>query len=236
MSQIVINYSMKKRLFLVLAILFLMSSIFLIACDNKKDIYFDNISELRTDVFRHTDDIVDITAMSGQRETNFAIDGLSHNKVEFTVVKVSPVNGIEVNAHFDYQIKIDSESFTGQLLKHPFNESFSIEIPKATNGNNLILHLSSEDYQADFELVTKFSKDMINYKKALEIASKKLSNRFASLTVDKKLNAEIFIRLVEDPRSPNDNYYWYVALVDNARNTYAVLIDPINETVLTTRE
>jgi len=122
------------------------------------------------------------------------------------------------------------------MIKHPFNESFSIEVQKATNGSPINLQLSSTDgVKVDVDLTSTFTSEMINYKRVLDIAYNHLKEKFDSLTVDKKLNGEIFIRFIENPIDNNGGYFWYIALVDTNRNTSALLIDPITENILAER-
>jgi len=205
------------------------------ACNKEKDKYWDNISELRTDVFKHSDDNFAITAMSGYRETHFSLDGIAHKKVEFTVVTVVPASALSADTGVEYAIKIGEDGFSGSMLKHPFNESFSIEVPRATNGASITISVTAGENTTSTELVTQFTSEMIDYQRAFEIAQKRLKDKFDALTVDKKLKAEIFIRFIENPLNTSGGYFWYVALVDSAHNTYAVLIDPINENILAER-
>ena len=77
---------------------------------------------------------------------------------------------------------------------------------------------------------------MIGAEEALEIAEIRLKDRIKEHTSGGTLNAEIYIRFLENPISSEGGYYWYVAFVPDKYEVYAVLIDPITREIAAVRE
>ena len=50
------------------------------------------------------------------------------------------------------------------------------------------------------------------------------------------LNAEVYVRYLENPISSAGGYYWYVAFCPQKYEVYAVLIDPITREITAVRE
>lgn len=221
---------MKKLLSLIVCALCLV----LIACDTPIEKRQPNLSELRDVVMTAQSDRMKISLMSGVRENPFVIDGVPGEKTPFTVVTVTP-SGFDESTVFSYSIYLGEEKAEGTFSKHPFKNTWSFEIPKQAL-DNVALTVTAEGYAENFELSSVKTADMIGAEEALEIAEIRLKDRIKEHTSGGTLNAEIYIRFLENPISSEGGYYWYVAFVPDKYEVYAVLIDPISREIAAVRE
>ena len=96
--------------------------------------------------------------------------------------------------------------------------------------------MTCDGYAENFELMSVRTEEMIDAAAALEIAEIRLKDRIKEHTVSGELNAEIYIRFLENPISSEGGYYWYVAFVPEKYEVYAVLIDPLTREIAAVRE
>lgn len=221
---------MKKLLSLIVCVL----CVLLVACDTPIEKREPNLSELRDEVMTAQSEQMKISLMSGVRENPFVIDGVPGEKTPFTVVTITPT-GFGETTVFSYAIYLGEEKMEGTFSKHPFKNTWSFEIPHKASGN-VALTITADGYAENFNLASVKTSDMIDAAEALEIAEIRLKDRVKALTSDGKLNAEIYIRFLENPISSEGGYYWYVAFVPDKYEVYAVLIDPVTREIAAVRE
>ncbi len=174
-----------------------------------------------------------VTLISGERENPFEVNGQTGEKTDFTVVTLSPKEEGEYN--FTYLIKIGEEILSGKFTPHPFKNTYSFEVNKRAVGTTF---LSINDGEKDYELNLSSIKteQILSPSDALDIACHRLKNSIESVTSDGKLNAEIFIRYIENPISSEKTYFWYIAFAPEKYTTFAVLIDPVSGEIVAVRE
>ena len=223
-------WHMKKLICLILCFF----TLFLLACDSPMEKRERNLSELRDEVMVAAGDGMKISLISGVREDPFVIDGAPGEKKPFTVVTITP-DGFNENAAFSYSLYIGESKFEGNFSKHPFKNTWSFEISERAEGS-AALTVTCDGYAENFELKSVRTEEMIDAAAALEIAEIRLKDRIKEHTVSGELNAEIYIRFLENPISSEGGYYWYVAFVPEKYEVYAVLIDPLTREIAAVRE
>lgn len=221
---------MKKRV----SVLLILCCFFLFGCAKPIEKREPNISELRDEVMVAQSDRMKITLMSGVRENPFVIDGAAGEKQPFTVVTVTP-SGFNDGASFNYELYIGDVKYGGKFSKHPFKNTWSFELAERVGGTAAIT-VTSDGYAENFELKSVKTEEMIGADYALEIAEIRLKNRIKEMTDGGNLNAELYIRFLENPISSDGGYYWYVAFVPDKYVVYAVLIDPVTKEIVAVRE
>lgn len=219
---------MKKRIVFIISILCVLT---LVACtpDLEKN---PRLSELRSDIMMGKNDQYSVVLVSGIREEPFDIDGLSQkDKVYFTVITVTPTDYNPL-AEYNFSVKIGNETYNGKLNKHPYNQSYSVEINVLTSQPELDITISHGNHDSIVTLNSVIGEDFINGNKAYQIAEKKLKDKISA----KGGNYEVFVRLIENPINANGGYFWYVAFIFEDETTYAVLIDPVSMEIQAIKE
>jgi len=224
---------MLKRLG-VLGLGVLLAAAFLAACSRTPfERYNRNISEIRDNVFTGSADGMRIEVVSGRREEPFAIDGRPGETVPFTVVTITPT---ERRPAFSYRVEMNGAQFSGNFLPHPYLDTFSADIAASTSDRQIRVVITGEGFERVFELTSIVTDEMIGAERALEIALDRLGNSLSAFYQSRRLGAEIYIRLVSNPITQADTFYWYVAFVTTDDQTFAVLIEPVSGEILAVRE
>ena len=192
-----------------------------------------NLSELRDEVMIAKTDEMSVTLISGVRENPFEVNGQTGERTDFTVVTLSPT--VVAECDYAFTVKIGEEIRSGNFTRHPIKNTYSFELPIRAKGE-VFLSVTSQEKTTEFNLVSVKSEKTISAEKALEIAEQRLRESIKSVTVDGKLNCEIFIRYIENPISSEENYFWYIAYAPEKYTTFAVLVDPISGEVVAVRE
>lgn len=221
---------MRKR---VVAVCVLCLAMFgFVGCAKHPD-YAKYVSENRTDTFVAQVPIGKITADTGTREVPYKVDGVSGDKEEFTVITFTP-NDFIPGKKYGYVAVIDGIEYTGDMVMHPFGDSYSADIRDSSQAKEIPIRIVDGDSVHESTLTSVVTEDMISAERALEVGRIALSEAFDSHTDGKTLNGEVYVRIVFNPITDEGGYYWYVALC--AEKTYAVLIDPKTESVIAKRE
>lgn len=183
--------------------------------------YDDSISELREKIFSAEDPDYKITAISGRREEPYEMNGVSGQKRDFTVITVTPA-AFSPDKNYRYRAQIGESAFEGDLLPHPFARSLSADIPYSADGEfTLTVICGGENV---FSVKPAETGELIGSEKAFSIALDKLGTELKKFRTKGKLNAEIYVRLVENPIDGSGGYFWYVAFVGEDKSTVAVLL------------
>ncbi len=185
-----------------------------------------NVSEYRTDVFIGSSGNFSAEAMTGFRETPFSIDGVSGEKCDFFLVTVKPKSFDPVK-EYGYKLTLDGKEYEGTLVKHPFENTYSFEVPIKIVDRNVSVEIDGEK----IELASVKTENYITPEKAYEIAKKRLGGSEV-LSVQN----EIYVRLIANPVNASGGYFWYVAFVDENKQTAAVLIHPESMEIVAVRE
>lgn len=215
---------MRKFNFFAIA-LAIMSLFALTSCSGALGKYAKKVSEYRDDVLVGESANFCAEAMSGYHENPFVIDGTPGATNDFLLVKISP-KSYDPTAQHKYAVTVDGVEFTGDFVKHPFENTYSFEIAARASGS-----LSVDVDGEKIELVSVKTENFVSPEKAFEIALKRLSG----CDVIKGGEYEIYIRLIANPVNASGGYFWYVAFVDRSGETCAVLIEPESMEIVAVR-
>ncbi len=185
-----------------------------------------NVSEYRDNVYTGSSANFDAEAVTGFREMPFVIDGVSGEKSDFFLVTIKPKN-FDPTKEYGYKFVLDGAEYEGKLVKHPFENSYSFEAPVRASDDSLSVEIDGEK----IELTSIKTELFITPEKAYEIAKKRLEN--SEVLSGKN---EIYVRLIFNPVNAAGGYFWYVAFVNENKETAAVLIDPESMEIVAVRE
>ena len=226
---------MKKRISSVICMILAVAiAAFCLGCKTPLEKREAELSELRDEFMIAKTERATITLCSGKRENPFEIDGKSSEKIDFTVL-TAVITDLDEDAEVSYKLVADGKTFEGALSKHPFKNSYSVELGDRVTGEATAT-VTSGEYSETVELKTVLTGEEITADEALKIAEKRLKVRIDEMTDGNALNAEIYVRYIENPISSAGGYYWYVAFCPQKYEVYAVLIDPLTREITAVRE
>ena len=183
----------------------------------------DYISEYRKNLFVGKTSNYLITFTSGQRESDYIMDGTRTNLVDFGVITIkfntpSAFGGQKLQ----YELKIDSDTFTGELEINPYDRTLVADIQRQAD-DNAQMSLYIVDFDETVALDCWSKNWEVPYTKALDIFAAAHKEAIENNTTGGTLNGEIYIKIVAENNNLND-ICWYVLLVFKNSNTTASLI------------
>ncbi len=214
---------MKKVVVSVITLLVLST---FIGCKSQLDKNMQNVSEYRDTLYLASGNNFSVQVISGIKETPYEINGISEDKRNFTVITVTPKDFIS-GGTYRYKLSYSNRDIEGELIQHPFAESFSVDVGEKVSGD-ITLEVSGEGASENFELKNVIPANKISTDKAYDIAIKKLK------VIPKK--GESYLRIVSNPIDDEGGYFYYVAFADGNGNIKAVLLDILDGSVRAIRQ
>ena len=217
---------MKKKLFvLALCALCLFG---LSGCGNSKIDLSDYIIEERNNLFTACDDLYTVTLSSGMRESNYNLDGIKNDMVEFGVLTIMRNDSQPLaNDNYQYTITIGEETLTGSMEKSQIDNSYSVDLERgfADDSNiNVVINFTGYCFNQDLTNTTAdFAVDMDT---AIKIANDNLDNDINDILNDKNTKIEVVTKILKDYSTEEvKRYYWYVGVISTNGDTLGILID-----------
>lgn len=214
---------MKKIIFYSILILF--ACLTCICCvDNTYNLVRENISEYRKNILVYSDDDYFVSLMSGYRENNYAKDGISNEKLDFTIISLS-INNADAKHDISYKTTINEIEYNGKLINNPYDNSYVIDIgTNATETTTVDIQFTIDGQTYNFTL-NKINADWeISGDQALKISCHNFKDYIRQSVVDNKFNGECYVKVVHNDKFSNQ-FYWYVEILAG-KNTYAIIINP----------
>ena len=220
---------MKKFYIFIFIIIF--SSLILVSCmDNTYNLALNNISEIRENILVYKDDDIYVSFMSGTRESDYRLDGVSTTKTNFAVVNLEILNEIfDFNSkNVSYSMIINDIKYEDKMLNNPYDNSFVADLKiNATSIDHCEISFKIDDITKTVILSTITENWDIKAKDGLRIVCTDLKDYLKQHIYDNALNAEIFIKVVYNDKY-SEGYFWYIQLVTTNGNVYTEIINPLN--------
>ena len=222
---------MKKK---ILILFVAVCSIFLAACGNKDLNLNDYLIEERQNLYVAQDDVYTASFSSGMREENYNFDGIKNNMVEFGIVTLSRLDCAPMsNDTYTYTVKINDQTYTGQLQKSEVDNSYSADIQATAPADAIVtVQVLFTGDSFNKELVNTSSQFAVDKDNAIKIANKELKSNIKQLTSDKNNKIEAVMKIVKDSSTEQDRYYWYVGIISTNGEMVGVLLDSSNGNVI----
>lgn len=217
-----------KKILCVLSIVF--CGIMFVGCggNKKNEINFNNhLIEIRNNLFAGESDVYYATICTGQRENEYALDGVVNELVPFGIVTFARLdNGLLNQDEYAFTLVVNGENITGSLEKSPYDNTYLADIEQVI----------PDDAEIRLELVVdgaNFSKDLtnisssfgVNKDRAISIACEELKESVKNLSTEENNLSEAFIKILKDYSGENNRYYWYIGIISPEGKTSGVLID-----------
>ena len=213
----------------VICALLLCCSLLFVGCGNKDkktaDYIGNHIIESRNNIYMGQDDNYYATFCSGEREEPYELDGVVNDKVPFGIITLSRHDNSKLsNDEYLFTITINGESSSGTLVKSPYDNTYSADIEKSVDDNvEISLKVNINGTHFSQNLYNESKNFEVSQEKAIEIASKELSNVLKEMSGKK--TAEAMVKILKDYSGESNRYFWYVGLVGFDGKTAGVLID-----------
>ncbi|MBE5735009.1 MAG: hypothetical protein E7361_00955 [Clostridiales bacterium] len=224
---------MKKFYFFICIMMFV--SLMLVSCiDNTYNIAKENISEIRYNLLDFYDDDMSVTFMSGERESDYSMNGTQSELVDFAIIKL---NFTDKNYGYNertvtYKAVINEIEYSGEMLNNPYDNSFVVDLNiDARDLDNLDITFSIDNNEKHVEL----SKANIGWKydglNALKIVCNDMKEYIKQFINNNKLDAECYIKIVNNTDNKGE-YYWYVQIYATNGTTISEIINPLTGEIL----
>ena len=178
-------------------------------------------------MFVGEDDVYYATLCSGQREQDYALDGVVNELVSFGIVTLSRLDNERLNSdEYPFTLIVNGDNITGCLEKSPYDNTYSADIKQIIPDDadlELKLVVDGNNFNQTLENISStFAIDKDN---AISIACDELSESIKTLSKEKGSYSEAFIKILKDYSGESNRYYWYVGIISPDGKTSGVLID-----------
>lgn len=205
---------MKKILISILLLLF----IFNIGCSYKINSVLNNLSELQLTYFIYEDENYSISLISGIREKDYELNGISTENKNYCVLMLEQLNFKEISS---LNIRINGkDNFVSPLL-NPYNNNYVYDLEISIAKDSLISIAFEDNFFTLNNIAINFNYD---YKQCLKkiIKDEKLINYFNG----GDFIGEVFIRLIK--LKDFDNIFYQIVFVIDCYNSTQYIISPYN--------
>ena len=187
----------------------------------------DYLIEERNHLFTANDDLYSVSLSTGMRESDYNLDGVVGEKVEFGVLTFSRNDNNPLsNDQYSYVVKINEESVSGNLEKNPVNNSYVIDLEMSVPVDATVaVQINFTGYTFKETLTNTSSDFTVDSTTALTIANKELKTELENITSN-NTNIEVVMKIIKDSSNTElNNYFWYIGVVSTTGDTLGILID-----------
>lgn len=211
---------MKK---LLLGLLILIVPLIFTACGNaNENLVKNNMSEITQNYFYGENDDFCLSLSVGKREEPYLLDGVSQNKVDFSLIIFKDKTNLLNKTLIEAQIIIDGKVEDVLLQFNPFSNSYMYDLGYKVDG------------EIEFEFnEQKIKLDKINFdideQKAVEISCKTFENLIENYKNNGKLFAECYLKVLGDKQG---GLYWCFTLVGRDNKSFNLILSTIDGKVV----
>ena len=202
------------------------------SCAPNFDKYSKVISELRTNEYVGMVGDYNAYAVTGTREKEYKIDGVSGEKTDFLILTIE---GVFSSAPLCKMVIADTE-YSGQMKKHPFADSYSFEIAKKAEESIVCVIITIDGQECETTLTSVLKENSKTHEYAFSLALQQLSSTIKKHEKNGVFDGEVYIRIIPNPTKEDDRYFWYVAFYKSAQECYSVLIDCENGEIIAIKD
>ncbi|MBE5736507.1 MAG: hypothetical protein E7356_04075 [Clostridiales bacterium] len=207
-------------------ILIIVILVFLSGCAGgiEKDMW-DNMSEYREVMLQGRSEGVYATLISGLREKDYKMDGVSTEKIPFGVITVDLVRGaIE---EYSYNLFIGTEKYEGTFDINPHNNTLIADISKCVDANeNVVLDIVGGDSKISVKLKNVNLNWAMDARDCVKILLDKYKTQIKSLYDKNNFNAEVYIKIIDEWDEYGEEFFLYISVVAKDDRSISMLISP----------
>lgn len=217
-----------KKFVCVLSIL--LCGVLFVGCGNNKkaETNFNNhLIEIRNNLFVAEDDNFYVTVCTGEREQDYALDGVVNELVPFGIVTLARLDNERLSDdEYAFTLVVNGERIEGVLEKSPYDNTYSADIEQViADDAEISLQVSVNGYAFNQPLSNISSTFGVNRDTAISIACEELKDSIKNLSKENNNLSEAFVKILKDYSGESNRYYWYVGIISPEGKTSGVLID-----------
>ncbi len=221
---------MEKIMRKILCILAVMTcGVVFVACGGKKsETNFNNhLIEVRNNLFAGEDSTYYATVCTGEREQDYALDGVVNSLVPFGIVTLARLDNERLNMdEYPFTLVVNGENITGSLEKSPYDNTYSADIEQViADDAEIMLQVVVDGTNFSQTLNNVSSNFAIDKDKAISIACNELKDSIKNLSKEKENFSEAFVKILKDYSGESNRYYWYIGIISPEGKTSGILID-----------
>ena len=210
-----------KKIASIISVLTICAVAFFCSCSSNNVGYDKVISEIRSEVYTGEVNGRKLTAVSGEREKNYKIDGVANEREDFFILSVEG----DFTSAPSCLFTLDGKEYEGVMKKHPFNDSYSYEVNVKTHEKEVDVSVKCGNDTMQTKLKTVKTDSSITASQALNKARSSLKK-----TLDKHhkrgvFDGEVYVRIIANPVDNDGRYFWYVAFCKSESECFSALID-----------
>ena len=196
--------------------------------NSKNETNFNNhLIEIRNNLFAGQNETYYATVCTGERESDYALDGVVNELVPFGIVTLARLDNERLNKdNNQFTLIVNGENITGTLEKSPYDNTYSADIEQSIPSDaeiSLELTVDGSNYSQG---LTNISNDFsVSKNNAISIACEELKDSIKDLSKQQGSQSEAFIKILKDYSGESNRYYWYVGIISPEGKTSGVLID-----------
>lgn len=230
---------MKKKLILIfLTIALAATAVFaLVACkDETTPSINDYVSYDQYMLYSAHDSDLTVSITGIKREDVFIADGKVGQVSDYVRITMRPVKAEILTKEYSYTIVGEIGSLSGNLGKDGFGVSFSADLHELGEiGKISAVKITYGDTVKELEVVDKCD-GIIDSKTALDKAYEVFKADIEPALQDKSFSREVYVKLVNDGKNPDSDYYWFVSFISSKEDYWAVLVDTADGSIISSRK
>lgn len=185
------------------------------------ELVIQNMSDMRINYFTGENSLLYANLSCGQRESNFAYDGVSTNKVECGVLSLEFKNVYSYNS-ICIELTIDDDTKEYVLSHSPFENKYMVDLGFIVKSDSVVsFNLKNQE-----EVCTLFCISQnwaVDYEKAISIGANTLLSDLEKMYSNGTLHAECYLKVVQ--KNDYDQIFWYFSVIDKNGTLYSMLIN-----------
>ena len=217
-----------KKIICVLSVV--LCGILFVGCNGQKqaEANFNNhLIEIRNNIFAGQDETYYATVCTGEREKDYALDGVVNELIPFGIVTLARLDNEMLRMdEYPFTLVLNGENITGVLEKSPYDNTYSADIEQViADDAEISLQLVVDGVNFNQNLTNVSSTFGVGKDNAIDIACAELIDSLKNLSKEKDNYSEAFIKILKDYSGEGNRYYWYVGIISPEGKTSGVLID-----------
>ena len=228
----------KSTMFKILGfgVFIIMLSVTFVACsgDRMYNLVRHKLAEVRQTLFYAIDEHMEVTFISGMRESEYAADGIATELVPFGIVTFKLIGAQTGAGQARFEMLIGNDRFDGELELNPFDSTYMADIGTLVQGNAgpIVVRFLRGTFTDELVMQSVSNGWKINHTEALRIAVRELRNELENFVTNGEFSGEGYVKIITDPANDFAVFYWYVSFVNRSGQTLAVIVDPMLGEVL----
>ena len=185
-----------KKILCILSIILCFAAF--VGCDSKSkaETNFNNhLIEVRNNLFVAEDDDFYATVCTGQREQEYALDGVVNEMVPFGIVTFARLdNECLKQDEYLFTLKVNGEDIVGSLEKSPYDNTYCADIEQEiADDAEMVLQIVVDGNNFSQTLTNVSGSFGVDKDKAVAIACEELKDSVKSLSKEKGCFSEAFV-------------------------------------------